>query len=119
MKLRAEVAEKEAEIYRQSQATLEQVREEQQECLTSHTEMTTSWNARAKQRLNADRQRLERAKDHLRLDKEHMEAENVELSKEILQQTEAFETRKEELIQERGLLQVGGQLYILNETKTK
>ena len=106
LKLRAEIAEKEAEIYRDSQAKLEQVREEQQECLTSHVEMTTAWSAREKQRLNADRQRLERVKDHLRLDKEHMETENEELSKEILQQTEEFQTRKEELVQGRGLLQV-------------
>ena len=82
------------------------MREEEQECLTSHMEMATAWSAKEKQRLNADRQRLERAKDHLRLDKEHMETENVELNKEILQQTEEFRMRKAELAQERGLLQV-------------
>ena len=116
LKLRAEVAEKEAEIYRQSQATLEEVREEQQECLTNHKEMTTVWSVKEKQRLNADRQRLERAKDHLRLDKEHMETENMELSKEILQQTEVFQSRKEELILERGTLQVREQLHINSVT---
>ena len=88
------------------------MREEQQECLTSHMGMTTAWSAREKQRLNADRQRLERAKDHLRLDKEHMETENEELSKEILQETEEFQTRKEELVQERGLLQVKTNYYV-------
>ena len=112
LKLRAGIAEKEAEIYRDGQAKLEQVREEQQECLTSHMEMTTAWSAREKQRLNADRQRLERAMDHLRLDKEHMETENEELSKEILQQTDEFQTRKEELEQERGLLQVKTIYYV-------
>lgn len=105
LKLRAEIAEKEAEIYRDGQATLEEVREEQQECLTNHVEMTTVWSTREKQRLNADRQRLERAKDHLRLDKEHMDAENMELSKEILEQTKEYRARKEELLEERGILQ--------------
>lgn len=56
--------------------------------------------------MNADRQRLERTMDHLKLDKEHMEAENKELSNEILQKTEEFQTRKEELFLQRGLLQV-------------
>ena len=68
--------------------------------------MTTAWSTRAKQRLNADRQRLERAKDHLRLDKEHMDAENTELNKEILEKTKEYQARKEELLEERGLLQV-------------
>lgn len=68
--------------------------------------MTTVWSTREKQRLNADRQRLERAKDHLRLDKEHMDAENMELSKEILEQTKEYRARKEELLEERGILQV-------------
>ena len=44
--------------------------------------------------------------DHLKLDKEHMEAENKELSNEILEKTEEFQTRKEELLLQRGLLQV-------------
>ena len=44
--------------------------------------------------------------DHLKLDKEHMEAENMELSNEILQKTEEFRARKEELMLERGMLQV-------------
>ena len=44
--------------------------------------------------------------DHLKLDKEHMEAENKELNNEILQKTEEFQTRKEELLLQRGLLQV-------------
>ena len=35
-----------------------------------------------------------------------MEAENKELSNEILQKTEEFQTRKEELLLQRGLLQV-------------
>ena len=106
MKLRAEVAEKEATIYRESQAALEQAREEQQECLISHKEMRTLWGAKERQRLNADRMRLERARDHLRLDKEHTEAEKIELGKEITQQTETFQLKKEELKLERGILQV-------------
>ena len=106
MKLRAEVTEREAKIYRQNQTTLQEVREEQQECLASHRDMHSTWSAREKQRLNSDRQRLERTMDHLRLDKEHMEAEGMELSKEILQKTEEFQTRKEELLLERGALQV-------------
>ena len=56
--------------------------------------------------MNSDRQRLERTMDHLKLDKEHMEAENKELNNEILQKTEEFQTRKEELLLQRGLLQV-------------
>lgn len=44
--------------------------------------------------------------DHLKLDKEHMEAENKELNNEILHKTEEFQTRKEELLLQRGLLQV-------------
>lgn len=44
--------------------------------------------------------------DHLKLDKEHMEAENMEFSNEILHKTEEFQTRKEELMLERGMLQV-------------
>ena len=106
MKLRAEIAEKEAAIYRNSQTTLQEVRQEQQECLTSHKEMHTVWSTKEKHRLNCDRQRLERSMDHLRLDKEHMEAENEELSNEVLLKTEEFQTRKEELMLERGLLQV-------------
>ena len=106
MKLRAEIAEKEADIYRQSQAALEEVHDEQQECLISHKEMSTAWSARERQRLNTDRMRLERARDHLRLDKEHMETEKMELNKEILQQTEAFQWKKEELMLQRGSLQV-------------
>ncbi|KAL9958005.1 hypothetical protein ACROYT_G034966 [Oculina patagonica] len=106
LKLRAEIAEKEAEIYRQSQATLQEVRQEQQECLDNHRETNTVWSTREKHRLNSDRQRLERTMDHLKLDKEHMEAENMELSNEILQKTEEFQTRKEELMLERGMLQV-------------
>ncbi len=106
MKLRAEIAEKEAEIYRKSQATLQEVRQEQQECLDNHREMNTAWGTREKHRLNSDRQRLERTMDHLKLDKEHMETENMELSNEVLQKTEEFRTRKEELMLERGALQV-------------
>ena len=106
LKLRAEIAEKEADIYRQSQATLQEVREEQQECLASHKEISSAWSAKEKQRLNSDRQRLERTMDHLKLDKEHMQAANKELSKEVLQKTEEFQTRKEEVILQRGLLQV-------------
>lgn len=68
--------------------------------------MNSTWSAKEKHRLNADRQRLERTMDHLKLDKEHMEAENKELSNEILQKTEEFQTRKEELFLQRGLLQV-------------
>ena len=44
--------------------------------------------------------------DHLMLDKEHMEAANKELSHDILQKTEEFQTRKEELMLQKGLLQV-------------
>ena len=106
MKLRVEIIEKEADIYRQSQATLQDVREEQQECLASHREISSAWTAKEKQRLNSDRQRLERAMDHLKLDKEHMETEDKELSNEILHKTEEFQTRKEELLLQRGLLQV-------------
>ena len=106
LELRAEVAEKEATIYRESQAALEQAREEQQECLISRKEMSTLWGAKERQRLNADRMRLERARDHLRLDEEHTEAEKMELGKEITQQTEAFQLKKEELMLERGILQV-------------
>lgn len=113
MKLRAEVAEKEATIYRESQAALEQVREEQQECLISHKEMSTLWGAKERQRLNADRMRLERARDHLRLDKEHTEAEKIELGKEITQQTEAFQSKKEELMLERVILQVRERLQLM------
>lgn len=106
MKLRAEIAEKETEIYRESQATLQEVREQQQQCLANHKEINSTWSTREKHRLNSDRQRLERTMDHLKLDKEHMEAENTELSNEILQKTEMFQTRKEELMLERGMLQV-------------
>ena len=90
---------------------LEQVRKEQQECLTSHKEIATAWSVKEKQRLNADRQRLERAKDHLKLDKEHMESEKSELSREVLIQTEEFEDKKKELVQLRGNLQVREGLY--------
>ena len=106
LKLRTEIAEKEAGIYRHSQATLQELREEQQERLASHREISSTWSAKEKHRLNSDRQRLERTMDHLMLDKEHMEAENKELSNEILQKTEEFQTRKEELLLQRGLLQV-------------
>ena len=44
--------------------------------------------------------------DHLMLDKEHMEAANKELRHDILQKTEEFQTRKEELMLQKGLLQV-------------
>ena len=40
------------------------------------------------------------------LDKEHMEAANKELRHDILQKTEEFQTRKEELMLQKGLLQV-------------
>lgn len=106
MKLRAEITEREVKIYRQNQTTLEEVREEQKECLVRHTDTQATWSAKEKQHLNSDRQRLERTMDHLRLDEEHMEAEGVELSKEILLKTEEFQTKKEGLLLERGALQV-------------
>lgn len=106
MKLRAEITKREVKIYRQNQTTLEEVREEQKECLVRHTDTQATQSAKEKQRLNSDRQRLERTMDHLRLDKEHMEAEGVELSKEILLKTEEFQTKKEGLLLERGALQV-------------
>ena len=117
MKLRVEIIEKEADIYRQSQATLQDIREEQQECLVSHREICSAWTAKEKQRLNSDRQRLERAMDHLKLDKEHMETEDKELSNEILQKTEEFLTRKEELLLQRGLLQVKSSQLLNNAAK--
>ena len=106
MKLRAEITEREVKIYRQNQTTLEEVREEQKECLVRHTDTQATCSAKEKQHLNSDRQRLERTMDHLRLDKEHMEAEGVELSKEILRKTEEFQIKKEGLLLERGALQV-------------
>jgi len=120
LKLRAEIAQKEADIYRQSQTTLQEVREEQQECLASHKEISSTWSTKEKQRLNSDRQRLERTMDHLKLDKEHMEAENKELSNEILQKTEEFQTRKEELMLQRGFLQVKSthlNNYMIHQTR--
>lgn len=124
LKLRAEIAKREVEIYRDSQCTLEQLHEEQQECLTSHLEIMSTWSVREKQCLSADRQRLERAKDHLKLDKEHMEAENMELSKEILEQTKEFQIRKDELVRERGSLQdeiveLEAKLAMLKEKEAK
>ncbi|XP_067018316.1 putative leucine-rich repeat-containing protein DDB_G0290503 [Acropora muricata] len=105
LKLRAEIAEKEAAIYRDSQGSLQHLHEEHGECLKKHLEITASWSSREKQHLSSERQRLERAKDHLHLDKEHVEAEHLELNKEILDQTKEFQKRKDELAKERGSLQ--------------
>ncbi|XP_022785285.1 cingulin-like [Stylophora pistillata] len=105
LKLRAEISHREVEIYRQNQTALEELKEEQKQCLVRHTDTQATWSAKEKQHLNSERQRLERTMDHLRLDKEHMEAEGVELSREILLKTEEFQKRKEELLLERGDLQ--------------
>ena len=124
MKLRAEIAEKEAAIYRDSQGSLQHLHEEHGECLKKHLEITASWSSREKQHLSSERQRLERAKDHLHLDKEHVEAEHLELNKEILDQKKEFQKRKDELAKERGSLQVmekikiaGGKSVLLADYK--